>query len=80
MEILIGDKTIEEYFEQAKVEIEKEAVALLGKGRDTVKAVDVAELLKKEGVKVSKISIDTEETEIDGKTRRNSVIKIELSK
>ena len=80
MEILIGEKTIEEYVEQAKAELEKEAVKIIGKGRDTVKAVDVAELLKEKGASVKSISIETEETTENDKTHRTSVIKIELCK
>ena len=80
MEILVEDKPVEEYLESAKAEIEKGPVVVLGKGRDTVKAVDLAELLKQYDAKVKSISIETEETETDGKTKRVSVMKIELEK
>jgi len=80
MEILVGEKAAEEYFEEAKNELEKGELTIIGKGRDTVKAVDLAELLKIHGAKVEKIEIDTEEKEVDEKTQRTSVIKIKIKK
>ena len=76
MEILVGENPIEEYLKQAKEALEKGAITVKGKGRDTVKAVDVAETLKLEGVKVKNIKIDTEEAD----EKRTSLIIIELEK
>ena len=77
-EILVTqDKSAEEFVSEAK---EKNEVAIKGKGRDTVKAVDVAEALKLEGFKEKNITIDTEEEQKDDKTLRISTITIELSK
>ena len=51
MEILVGEKETQEYVEEAKKAFEKEKeVVIKGIARDTVKAVDVAELLKKEDI------------------------------
>ena len=77
-EILVTlDKTAEEYVSEAK---EKNEVAIKGKGRDTVKAVDVAEILKIDGAKVKNIKIETEELEKEGKKVRVSNIQIEVEK
>ena len=78
MEIIeIAEKNPEEYVSHAKIH---QNFTIKGKSRDTVKAVDVAELLKKEGFKVKQIKIETEETTIDNKKQRNSVITIEMEK
>ncbi|MCD6576255.1 MAG: hypothetical protein J7K73_03785 [Nanoarchaeota archaeon] len=75
--ILVGEKETKDYLEEAKKVFENaNEVLIRGVGRDTVKAVDVAELLKADGFKVSNISINTEEK--DGK--RVSFIEITLSK
>ena len=76
MEILVGENPIEDYLKQAKEALEKEAITIKGKGRDTVKAVDLAELLKLEGIKVKEIKIDTEEVD----EKRISIILIEMEK
>ena len=77
-EILVTqDKTVEEFVSEAK---EKNPVKIKGKGRDTVKAVDVAEALKLEGFKEKSINIDTEEEIKDEKTFRISTLDIELEK
>ena len=76
------DKSAEEFVSEAKTNLEKDnAVVIKGKSRDTVKAVDVAELLKVQGFKTKNISIETEEKEAsEGKTLRTSVITIEMEK
>lgn len=75
--ILVGEKETKDYLEEAKKAFENaNEVLIKGFGRDTVKAVDVAELLKADGFKVSNISIDTEEK--DGK--RVSFIDITMFK
>ncbi len=75
--ILIGEKETKEYVDEAKNILEKEnEVMLKGISRDTVKVVDVAELLKIEGFKVKDIKIETEEAN----EKRNSVMFITLGK
>ena len=75
--ILVGEKETKDYLEEAKKAFENSSEVLIkGVGRDTVKAVDVAEMLKIDGFKVSNISINTEEK--DGK--RISFIEITMSK
>ncbi len=75
--ILVGEKETNEYVEQAKKTFdEKSEVTIKGIGRDTVKAVDTAELLKAEGFKVKNIKIDTEEKD----DKRTSLIEITLEK
>lgn len=75
--IEVAEKNPEEYVSQAKAH---QHFTIKGKSRDTVKAVDVAELLKKEGFKVTRITIETEEITIDSKKQRTSVILIEMEK
>ena len=75
--ILVGEKEAKDYLEEAKKALESgNEILVKGVGRDTVKAVDVAELLKQDGFKVSNISINTEEK--DGK--RISYIEITISR
>jgi DNA-binding protein Alba len=74
--ILVGENELEKYLDESKKALESGEVLVKGKGRDTVKAVDVAEMLKLEGASVKSIDIKTEET--DGK--RVSVIEIVLTK
>ena len=76
MEIQVAEKDVNEYVAQAKEALEKGEVIIKGKARDTVKAVDVAEILKIEGAKVTDIKIDTEEAN----EQRTSVITIKLQK
>lgn len=74
MEIIeVGQSPVAEYVAQAK---EHNQFTIKGKARDTVKAVDVAELLKIEGFKVKGIKISTEENQ----NKRTSVILIEMEK
>jgi DNA-binding protein Alba len=75
--IEVAEKDPEEYVSHAK---EHQAVTVKGKSRDTVKAVDVAELLKKEGFKVKQIKIETEEITVEDKKQRTSLIIIEMEK
>ena len=75
--ILVGEQDTKEYVEQAKTKLnEGNEVELKAFSRDTVKAVDVAELLKIEGFKTKNISIETEEKE----EKRTSLIKIIMEK
>ena len=79
--LVTQDKSAEDFVSEAKKILEeKNEVAIKGKGRDTVKAVDVAELLKSEGIKEKNIAINTEEEEKEGKNIRISTITIELEK
>lgn len=75
-EILVKEKEISEYLDLAKKALENGEIELKAYGRDTVKAVDVAENLKKQGFKVSDIKINTEEK--DGK--RISTISIKITR
>jgi DNA-binding protein Alba len=75
--IEVAENAPEEYVSQAKA---LSSFTLKGKGRETVKAVDVAELLKLEGFKVKHIRIETEEEKTEDKPRRTSVILIEMEK
>ena len=73
------EKSAEEFVSEAKKILEEaKEVEIIGKSRDTVKAVDVAELLKPHGAKEEEINIVTEEAEIDGKKVRVSKITIKL--
>jgi len=75
--ILVGEKEAKEYVDEAKKIFEgSDELIIKGKGRDTVKAVDVAELLKEDGCKTKNINISTEESE----NRRISVIEITIQK
>lgn len=75
--VLVGEKETKEYVEEAKKLFEHEKdIEIKGIGRDTVIAVDVAELLKIEGFKVKHIKIDTEEKE----EKRTSWISITIEK
>jgi DNA-binding protein Alba len=79
--VLVGEKDTNEYVSQAKEILETHhKVTIKGNGRDTVKAVDVAELLKIHNYKVHSISIKTEEEKTEEKTIRTSTILIELIK
>jgi DNA-binding protein Alba len=79
--LLVGEKDTNEYVSQAKEILEKHhKVIIKGNGRDTVKAVDVAELLKIHNYKVHSVSINTEEEKTEEKTIRTSTILIELIK
>jgi len=79
--VLVGEKDTNEYVSQAKEILEQHhKVTIKGNGRDTVKAVDVAELLKIHNYKVHSISIKTEEEKTEDKTLRTSTILIELIK
>ena len=75
--LVTQDKSTEEFVSEAK---QKTQVAVKGRGRETVTAVDVAEELKIEGFRVKSITISTEEEEINEKKIRTSVIIIELEK
>jgi len=75
--IEVAEKEVSEYVSQAKAHPK---FTIKGKGRDTVKAVDVAELLKLEGFKVTHIKLETEEHEVEGKKQRTSLILIEMEK
>jgi DNA-binding protein len=73
------DKSAEEFVSEAKKILEEaKEVEITGKSRDTVKAVDVAEMLKLHGAKEEEIIIQTEEAEIEGKKVRVSKISIKL--
>ena len=75
--ILVGEKEAKDYVDEAKKVFENNSeLAIKGKGRDTVKAVDTAELLKSEGFKIKNINITTEESD----NKRISVIEIALQK
>jgi len=75
--ILVGEKDTNEYVEEAKAKLnEVNEVELKAYSRDTVKAVDIAELLKIEGFKTKDIKIETEEKE----EKRISLIKIQMEK
>ena len=75
--ILVGEKDTNEYVEEAKAKLnEGNEVELKAYSRDTVKAVDIAELLKIEGFKTKDIKIETEEKE----EKRISLIKIQMEK
>lgn len=75
--ILIGEKETKEYVEEAKAKLaEGNEVELKAFSRDTVKAVDAAEILKIDGFKTKNIKIETEEKE----GKRISLIKIEMEK
>ncbi len=75
--ILVGEKETNNYLEEAKRLFENENEILIkGFGRDTVKVVDLAELLKIEGHKVDSISINTEEKD----DKRISFMEIKMSK
>ena len=79
--IEVGEKPAEDYVLQAKEVLHThQKCTIKGKSRDKVKAVDVAELLKKEGFKVKHVKIDTEEHELEGKKQRISVMMIEMEK
>lgn len=80
--ILVAEEgTAEDFVAKAKeILANQDNVEIKGKGRDTVKAVDVAELLKTEGFKTGKIATQTEEEEKEGKTIRTSTITIEIQK
>ena len=75
--ILVGEKEAKDYVDEAKKVFEKEdELTLKGISRDTVKVVDIAELLKLEGFKVKDIKIETEEAN----EKRNSIMFIVLEK
>lgn len=75
------DKSAEEFVSEAKKLLdEHKEVEIVGKSRDTVKAVDVAELLKREGAKEEEILLQTDEEEIDGKKIRTSKLSIKLKR
>ncbi len=75
MEIFVGEKEVKEYIEEAKKNLkENQEILIKGKGRDTVKAVDTAEMLKREGFNVEDIKIDTLEED----ERRISIISIKI--
>ncbi len=77
MEIFVGEKETNEYVEEVKKALEEnQEVIIKGKSRDTVKAVDTAEILKKEDFKVTDISIDT----IEEEEKRISVISIKITR
>ena len=77
MEIFVGEKETNEYVEEVKKALEeKEEVIIKGKSRETVKAVDTAEILKTENFKVSDIKIDTLEED----EKRFSVISIKITR
>lgn len=79
--LVTQDKSAEDFFSEAKKVLqEQNAVAIKGKGRDTVKAVDVAEMLKLDNAKEKNIKLDTEEEDINGKKLRISTLTIELEK
>ncbi|MDD5181805.1 MAG: hypothetical protein PHC66_01385 [Candidatus Nanoarchaeia archaeon] len=73
------EKSAEEFVSEAKKILEEaKEVEITGHSRETVKAVDVAELLKIHGAKEEEITINTDEAEIDGKKIRTSKISIKL--
>ena len=75
MEIFVGEKETNEYVEEVKKALEEnQEVTIKGKSRDTVKAVDTAELLKQEGFKTKEIEINT----IEEDEKRISVISIKI--
>ena len=75
MEIFVGEKETNEYVEEVKKALEEnQEVTIKGKSRDTVKAVDTAELLKQEGFKTKEIEIST----IEEDEKRISVISIKI--
>ena len=77
MEIFVGEKETNEYVEEVKKALEgNQEVIVKGKSRDSVKAVDTAELLKREGYKAEEITIDT----IEENETRVSVISIKITR
>lgn len=79
--LVTQDKSAEDSVAQAKeILANQDSVEIKGKGRDTVKAVDVAELLKLENFKTGKISTQTEEEPKEEKALRISTISIEILK
>ena len=83
MEVVLIDaeNTIDHFVSRAKEILESQnEIQIKGKGRETVKAVDVAELLKAQGFKSGNIAIETEEQESEGKKIRTSVIIISMQK
>jgi DNA-binding protein len=75
------DKKTEDFVQEAKKDLaEHHEIEVIGKGRDTVLAVDVAELLKLDGFKTGNITTKTEEAEIEGKKIRTSQIIIHVKK
>jgi DNA-binding protein len=83
MEVILVDaeNSIEHFVTKAKEALVHHAqIEIKGKGRDTVKAVDVAELLKIEGFKTGKIVTHTDEEQREGKALRTSSIMIEIQK
>jgi DNA-binding protein len=83
MEVILVDEgnSTEHFVAKAKEALAHHAeIEIKGKGRDTVKAVDVAELLKIEGFKTGKIVTHTDEEQKEGKALRISSIMIEIKK
>ena len=83
MEVILVDaeNSIEHFVAKAKEALAQHPhIEIKGKGRDTVKAVDVAEILKIEGFKTGKIVTHTDEEQREGKALRTSSIMIEIQK
>ena len=77
--LVTEEKSAEEFVSEAKKILEEDKeIEIVGKSRDTVKAVDVAELLKLHGAKVEHLEIKTDEVEVDGKKIRTSKLIIIL--
>jgi len=82
--VYIGKKPVMTYVTSCIILLNtKNKVTIKARGRNTSKAIDTAEIVRKRFVqdtKITDIKIDTEEVEAEGRTLNVSTIEIKLSK
>ena len=80
--IFIGDKEITKYLYAAMMQLnQRNKVNILSRGKFTARAIDVAEMLKRQGYKQEKVEIGSEEfVDKDERKVRVSIIEIGLVK
>ena len=81
MKLDVAEKDTKEYLAEAENILKAHGVCtLVGKSRDTVKAVDIAEELKLKGFSIGIITLHTESVGPENEKRNISILSIEVKK